>query len=761
MHACFGVGADESDGRNLITLELEHGDVREWRWKGPLSKVVRMSLSTGCALFQQWSRLPWDCTSTNPTKFHLPPTTHPIQRSQPGNKKYSSPAPLRLTTLLTTLALFLIIQPRLVSAQQCFTLSANSICGPQFAGYSVLARSGDTPGQDAYTDEASFDSWVGARIADDEAFATHWVNTLGCSSGPMLSAVAGLRYRVTWWCARDVQLSQARCRNPDNGPLICGEECGILSSRVRAIIDNQNVCPATSNSTFNTQRTFIKTVYTDWCATWGGPQLAANGVCANGTPNEGSFCGFTSQEEAIAQCPLNPDRDICCSQLFGGPAPPGFTPSSLLVTSTTTTTTSTVSESSSTLITSSTATSRNIPSTSRSATSTTSVLGSVPSGDGAAGNNGSNSNSSSSNSGSSITSLPILAPIIAASIALIIIVAALTFIAVKRRQSLRAAQAANNRPPMGMAGTPSTQFYKPTGMGSSVGLSSTTSSSSRSFGHAPGSATVSPHLSQPLPSAASVASVGYPATVTAAAAVAGGSFGGYQYATPPGSAALLQQNQQPPMGMQQATTYSPVSSYNQPQHQQQQQVGMTSTSGSVVSESGLLAGAASMGVASIPSPSSPSHAATNPSQFPPQQQQQQQQQHSNVTANPATPAQVVAAVAASPQGGALVMRVIHPYAPTLADELELSKGQEIVILRAFDDGWGLGLIPTSGMQGAFPLVCVSTGATSSSSGSEMSDGEAIVGNYAYGQDRLSALMSDAGVSKLGTSPGRRNSSRGK
>jgi hypothetical protein len=52
------------------------------------------------------------------------------------------------------------------------------------------------------------------------------------------------------------------------------------------------------------------------------------------------------------------------------------------------------------------------------------------------------------------------------------------------------------------------------------------------------------------------------------------------------------------------------------------------------------------------------------------------------------------------------MHVIHPYSPTLADELPLEVGQEVILLKSFDDGWALGLSPTTGIQGAFPLVCV-------------------------------------------------------
>ncbi|KAJ3097827.1 hypothetical protein HDU97_004524 [Phlyctochytrium planicorne] len=54
----------------------------------------------------------------------------------------------------------------------------------------------------------------------------------------------------------------------------------------------------------------------------------------------------------------------------------------------------------------------------------------------------------------------------------------------------------------------------------------------------------------------------------------------------------------------------------------------------------------------------------------------------------------------------LIMTVLHSYQPVLADELELQAGQDIIVLNCFDDGWGLGMLPSTGGQGAFPLICV-------------------------------------------------------
>ncbi|KAJ1553501.1 hypothetical protein HK405_007729 [Cladochytrium tenue] len=124
----------------------------------------------------------------------------------------------------------------------------------------------------------------------------------------------------------------------------------------------------------------------------------------------------------------------------------------------------------------------------------------------------------------------------------------------------------------------------------------------------------------------------------------------------------------------------------------------------------------------------------------------------------ATTAAAVVAIATGPSPGPspsitsssgavapLVMRVLHPYAPTLNDELELAVGQDVIVLRAFDDGWGLGVTPSNGAQGAFPLVCVTSGVASASDGASSVASEAL--SLASGdpaerekQVRLSAMI---------------------
>ncbi|KAI8099167.1 uncharacterized protein BX664DRAFT_289128 [Halteromyces radiatus] len=55
--------------------------------------------------------------------------------------------------------------------------------------------------------------------------------------------------------------------------------------------------------------------------------------------------------------------------------------------------------------------------------------------------------------------------------------------------------------------------------------------------------------------------------------------------------------------------------------------------------------------------------------------------------------------------------VIHAYPPQMDDELALNIGDIIMLALPFDDGWALGINMSTGLKGAFPLVCVSPAST--------------------------------------------------
>jgi hypothetical protein len=63
--------------------------------------------------------------------------------------------------------------------------------------------------------------------------------------------------------------------------------------------------------------------------------------------------------------------------------------------------------------------------------------------------------------------------------------------------------------------------------------------------------------------------------------------------------------------------------------------------------------------------------------------------------------------------------ILHSYEAQLDDELTLAMGRQIFMVRSFDDGWGLGVDPITGKQGAFPLVCADIPATGGSTESNL------------------------------------------
>lgn len=58
------------------------------------------------------------------------------------------------------------------------------------------------------------------------------------------------------------------------------------------------------------------------------------------------------------------------------------------------------------------------------------------------------------------------------------------------------------------------------------------------------------------------------------------------------------------------------------------------------------------------------------------------------------------------QGDTNLHIVKYAYPPQMVDELALSVGDIIMLALPFDDGWALGVNRTTGMKGAFPMVCV-------------------------------------------------------
>ncbi|KAJ1972552.1 hypothetical protein H4R34_005372 [Dimargaris verticillata] len=51
-------------------------------------------------------------------------------------------------------------------------------------------------------------------------------------------------------------------------------------------------------------------------------------------------------------------------------------------------------------------------------------------------------------------------------------------------------------------------------------------------------------------------------------------------------------------------------------------------------------------------------------------------------------------------------RAVYPFAPRMDDEIQLTPGDVLLLLKIFDDGWAVANNLTTGLEGAVPLVCV-------------------------------------------------------
>ncbi|KAF9939660.1 hypothetical protein BGZ65_009936 [Modicella reniformis] len=51
-------------------------------------------------------------------------------------------------------------------------------------------------------------------------------------------------------------------------------------------------------------------------------------------------------------------------------------------------------------------------------------------------------------------------------------------------------------------------------------------------------------------------------------------------------------------------------------------------------------------------------------------------------------------------------QALYPYQASMADELDLTPGDIINVIRVFDDGWAVGTNMSTSREGAFPIVCV-------------------------------------------------------
>jgi hypothetical protein len=66
-----------------------------------------------------------------------------------------------------------------------------------------------------------------------------------------------------------------------------------------------------------------------------------------------------------------------------------------------------------------------------------------------------------------------------------------------------------------------------------------------------------------------------------------------------------------------------------------------------------------------------------------------------------------------------LLTVIHPYESSMQDELNIVPGDQIILIKEFDDGWAQGKHIQTGKEGVFPMICVESSSYDHPSASRM------------------------------------------
>ncbi|KAJ1558461.1 hypothetical protein HK405_013625, partial [Cladochytrium tenue] len=218
--------------------------------------------------------------------------------------------------------------PYISADGSCLFLDGNTPCGADFEGYPVALDGLEY----SFADYTGFVQLVG-NLTDSTTVAASLASQYGCTAGAALeSAVAGLRYRASYYCTELVyeSISLGICQSPlasstsassvssssstsaaavyTDGPILCASTCSLAESTLSSVILNSTLCSNTTAATaaVNNTATYCKTE----------SALAASGSCLSSVKLETSTCGFSTQTDATAGCPSIAATDTCCAALL-------------------------------------------------------------------------------------------------------------------------------------------------------------------------------------------------------------------------------------------------------------------------------------------------------------------------------------------------------------------------------------------------------------------------------------------------------------
>ncbi|KAJ3106922.1 hypothetical protein HDU96_008061 [Phlyctochytrium bullatum] len=632
------------------------------------------------------------------------------------------------------------------------TLFEFKLAGPDFAGYPIPY---DPENIQGFADEDSMTRFLNVNVSSPVDLGARLVLSHGCDPDNVVPALDTLRYQVSFWCARFVyDATRLGCSPPTgglpNGPMLCPSECELAVQSFSSLVSDTPACPlALATEDQRTRRTGVVSTFSGYCTAY---LNSGQSQCSAGVPQDSGTCGFRVPEVQRALCPRT-SGDRCCNDFV---ASLSSTSTSTTVSSRTTTTSSTV--------TTTTTTSKNAnsnalldpltsPAPQTVVVTKTAVIQQTVA---ALPTETAVKQQSSSPSSSSLSAGTLFGMIFGA---IAIVVVGVTVAAMLIIRSRRSSTRLSRQNMFQSSVTPSYSVKSPTygkpqpptpgglvrsktapalpyGPASASASSFSTATPLSASGSVPAlSAMPSPGIASTRMRADSAAS----AHVYAAAQLSASANNQYYPPTTPktptsatpfmqgtpgnmspspysagigmdgavsGPFSAGARSQQPPLS---ATPSNPPLSAGLAREHQNRTMAATATSSSTQHTNASPQKSPSLTKLATPQPpprysvatANALSAATQPPPLP----------RIPTTATTAT----TSANATSGDTAPLVMKVLHAYSPVLADELELKLHQDIIILKCFDDGWGLGMLPSTGAQGAFPLVCVLATAPSQTS----------------------------------------------
>ncbi|KAJ3202419.1 hypothetical protein HK099_001860 [Clydaea vesicula] len=567
-----------------------------------------------------------------------------------------------------------------MASGQCFYISNDTPCGPQYGGFPILIS--------AFPTQAEFIQSL--NVLTSESIRDTLVTNFGCTAGDALtSALHNRQFHVSFACSLDIDNAmKAGCTidpilagNPGAtvGPVLCESQCQSAKSTLSNILNNPEACPNTATPEMLTARSTVVNEYESYCTNAKTAADTQGGLCVTGAPHEIANCGFETEEFGRTGCGAL-TGNTCCTEKGWSAITGNTSPTSPLPTS-----------------------KRNPPQQPNSTASTAANTSLV---------------SSAVNSKTEATGMPmgLIAAVIVGSV-IIVIVIAFIFFCQKKKNNKKVVDKKNEKNKnlndnqikvSDIVSKPDTNFdsvsYIPNNDYKAAISKNQFQNQTPQINYQRSSPTPTPPQ------------INYP------------------------SSPQMNNNNYPSSPQMNNNNYQSTSQMNN-NYQTSQQLNNNTYPSSPQMNNNIYPSSPKMNNNNYPSSPQMNNNFQNFNDHPYERSannnfHQEKVFHENYPENyrgggsPQPPVNYLQkspsvksdsrkdSPRASPNkipyeeivnevnSEGEMMIVVHPYYPTLADELHLDVGADLVMIRSFDDGWALGLNPITGQQGAFPVVCV-------------------------------------------------------